>query len=388
MRGEWKEAPLSNVADFIDYRGKTPTKTMCGVPLVTAKLIKNNYIQEPEEFIAFDNYDSWMTRGIPQRGAIVFTTEAPLGKVAQIRTDDRLAFAQRVIILQAHNDSLENDFLFYLLQYDPVKARIQVRRTGTTVFGIKSAELKKVSVPLPPLPTQRAIAATLSCLDDKIELNNRINKKLEEMAQAIFKSWFVDFEPTQPFTEAVQVLGGGTPKTGNALFWNGSIPFFTPKDATGCYILSTEKTLTEQGINNCNSQLFPKNTVFVTARGTVGKLALAAVPMAMNQSCYALIGKSGYGQYFTYHLAQSVVEQLKKKASGAVFDAIVTRDFESEIVPIPPSDEIAAFEESATPIYEAILNNTRQSLSLAALRDALLPRLMSGELQIPKELAE
>jgi len=202
------------------------------------------------------------------------------------------------------------------------------------------------------------------------------------MAQAIFKSWFVDFESSKPFTKVVKVLGGGTPKTTTAEYWDGTIPFFTPKDAFGLYVLSTEKSLTEKGLNNCNSPLYPENTVFVTARGTVGKLIMAGVPMAMNQSCYALVGINGYGQYFVYHLALETIEHLKHKASGAVFDAIVTRDFESEIVVTPPIEAVESFEDKVKPIYEAILNNTNESIRLATLRDSLLPRLVSGELSV------
>ncbi|MCL2420780.1 MAG: restriction endonuclease subunit S, partial [Defluviitaleaceae bacterium] len=209
-----------------------------------------------------------------------------------------------------------------------------------------------------------------------------INHHLEQMAQAIFKSWFVDFEPSASFTEVVQVLGGGTPKTGLAEYWNGTIPFFTPKDALGTYVLTTEKTLTEEGLSKCNSRLYPTNTVFVTARGTVGKLALAGCPMAMNQSCYALVGTESYGQYYVYHLAQYVVENLKHKASGAVFDAIVTRDFEDEIAPTPTISEVQLFENRVAPFYETILNNVNENTQLAMLRDSLLPRLMSGELSV------
>jgi type I restriction enzyme S subunit len=132
---------------------------------------------------------------------------------------------------------------------------------------------------------------------------------------------------------------------------------FTTLLRTGSYTLTTEKFLTEAGLSNCNSRLYPINTVFVTARGTVGKLALAGCPMAMNQSCYALVGTEGFGQHYVYHLAQYVVESLKHKASGAVFDAIVTRDFESEIVPNLTVDEAHSFEEKVAPIYEALLNN-------------------------------
>ena len=202
------------------------------------------------------------------------------------------------------------------------------------------------------------------------------------MAQAIFKSWFVDFEPTKSFTDIVQVLGGGTPKTGVPEYWNGNTPFFTPKDALGTYALTTEKMLTDAGLSNCNSRLYSVNTVFVTARGTVGKLALAGCPMAMNQSCYALVGADGYSQYYVYHLAQHIIESLKHKASGAVFDAIVTRDFESEIVPAITVEDAHSFEKKVAPIYEAILNNVRECLRLTTLRDTLLPRLMSGELSV------
>jgi type I restriction enzyme S subunit len=209
-----------------------------------------------------------------------------------------------------------------------------------------------------------------------------LNHNLEQVARAIFKSWFVDFEPTKPFTEVVQVLGGGTPKTTNTEYWDGAIPFFTPKDTQILYVLSTEKTLTQRGLSSCNSRLYPINTVFVTARGTVGKLAIAGVPMAMNQSCYALVGNSGYGQHFVYHLALETVEHLKHKASGAVFDAIVTRDFESEIVTAPPLEAVNEFDNKVKPIYEAILNNEKDSARLTVMRDALLPKLMSGELSV------
>ncbi len=265
---------------------------------------------------------------------------------------------------------------YYLLK----SLNLNHRHIGTSQPLLTQEILNSIIVDLPSLPTQRTIAAILSSLDDKIANNNAINHNLEQMAQTIFKSWFVDFEPSKPFTEVVQVLGGGTPKTTTAEFWDGSIPFFTPKDTQGLYVLSTEKNLTEEGLNNCNSRLYPQSTVFVTARGTVGKLAIAGVPMAMNQSCYALIGNGGYGQHFVYNLALEVTEHLKHKASGAVFDAIVTRDFESEIVAAPPIEAVNEFENTVKPIYETILTNVNESDRLADLRDTLLPRLMSGEL--------
>ena len=170
---------LGDVCTFIDYRGKTPPKTKRGIPLVTAKIVKNGMIQEPQEFIAENYYDEWMRRGIPQKGAVVFTTEAPLGEVARIRTDDKLAFAQRIIVLEPKTKQLSADYLFYALQDRVLKSRIEARSTGTTVIGIKAAELKKVEIDLPSLEEQEKIAAILCSLDDKIELNNKINENLK-----------------------------------------------------------------------------------------------------------------------------------------------------------------------------------------------------------------
>ena len=286
-----------------------------------------------------------------------------------------------VLVMRAKQNCYPR-FLYYILSDDKFFDYATATGKGTKMpRGDKSAIMRYV-VPNIPIEGQKKIADTLSALDARIAENKKINHHLEQMAQAIFKSWFDCYDPSQPFTNAVQVLGGGTPKTGNESYWNGEIPFFTPKDTGSLYVLSTEKRLSEAGLSNCNSRLYPVNTVFVTARGTVGKLALAGCPMAMNQSCYALVSNGDYGQFYVYHLALTVVEKLKRKANGAVFDAIVTRDFETELVPAPATKEIKAFEDKIQPIFETILNNCKENVRLAELRDTLLPRLMSGELSV------
>lgn len=185
-----KACLLGDVCKFIDYRGKTPPKTNAGIPLITAKIIKHGAIQKPQEFIEESFYDEWMRRGIPKRGDVIFTTEAPLGEVAQIKTDEKLAFAQRVIILEADEIVLHSDYLFYALQDTVLKSRIEARSSGTTVFGIKASELKKVEIDLPAMETQKKIGELLSKIGDKIALNQQINKNLEEQAQAIYKERF------------------------------------------------------------------------------------------------------------------------------------------------------------------------------------------------------
>lgn len=185
-----------------------------------------------------------------------------------------------------------------------------------------------------------------------------------------------------PFTSIIQVLGGGTPKTGNQEYWNGEIPFFTPKDVGNPYVITTEKNITSLGLNNCNSRLYPVNTVFLTARGTVGKVSLSGVSMAMNQSCYALVGKDGLHQIVVYHYVLETVKALKHKASGAVFDAIITRDFDTETVPALSSEQIKDFIAIAEPLYSEIHNRVLENKRLSELRDTLLPKLMNGEIDV------
>jgi len=179
---------------LIDYRGKTPPKAESGVRLVTAKVIKDGFIQEERaEFISEGTYATWMKRGFPQQHDIVLTVEAPLGEVAQLRTTERIALAQRVILLRGDPNLIDQQFYFQAIKSPIVQAGLQQRATGTTVLGIKQSELRQVNIPYPPLVTQRKIAAILSAYDDLIENNLRRIKILEEMAQNLYREWFVKF---------------------------------------------------------------------------------------------------------------------------------------------------------------------------------------------------
>ena len=192
---EWKQDKLIDLLDsLIDYRGKTPRKVDKGIPLITAKIVKNGRIDTPTEFIDIKDYNSWMVRGFPKNGDVILTTEAPLGEVAQL-DDKKIALAQRIVCLRGKEGVLDNTFLKYFLLSSLGQARLKARETGTTVTGIKQSELKEVLIDYPPYKYQKQITSILKSLDDKIELNRRINENLEQQAQALFKSWFVDFEP-------------------------------------------------------------------------------------------------------------------------------------------------------------------------------------------------
>jgi len=191
---EWKLLTLEKAMELIiDYRGKTPKKTDYGIPLITAKIVKNGRILEPNEFISPEDYESWMRRGLPKPGDVVITTEAPMGEAAQL-DERKVALAQRLITLRGKNGILHNNFLRFVLQSPNVENELKKRESGTTVTGIKQKELRKVRLPIPPYGEQIKISEILMSLDDKIELNNQVNKTLEQIAQTLFKHWFIDFE--------------------------------------------------------------------------------------------------------------------------------------------------------------------------------------------------
>jgi type I restriction enzyme S subunit len=177
--------------------------------------------------------------------------------------------------------------------------------------------------------------------------------------------------------------GGGTPKTTVVAYWNGEYPFFTPRDVEdNIFVLDTKLHITESGLDSCSSKLFKKGTIFITARGTVGRVNIAAGNMAMNQSCYAVVPKLGVSYCFLHLYVLEQVKSLQAKSAGSVFDAIVSNDFTHLKSLVPPIDLANEFGKTATPIYEQILTLKQQNQKLAEFRDWLLPMLMNGQVKI------
>lgn len=287
---------------------------------------------------------------------------------------------QHVAIIRGKKDIVLSSYLLYFLQWKK-KYLLQLASDGATRNALTKSMIEQLEIELPTIEQQRKIAGVLDKIQEKIKLNQKINDNLEQQAAALFSSLYNRSNTEVRYTDLIQILGGGTPKTGETAYWNGNIAFFTPKDVGTPYTFITEKTITEEGLSHCNSRLYPVNTVFVTARGTVGKVGLSGVPMAMNQSCYALVGKETH-QLLVYFYTLKAVDRLKHKASGAVFDAITTRDFDSEQIMKLSDDDAKAFLCVAEPMFQEILNNSIENLRLSTLRDFLLPKLMSGEIDV------
>lgn len=307
------------------------------------------------------------------------------GKTAMVNVldKDEIGFGStEYIVFRSKTGLTDEQFVYYLVCSPIVREPAIKSMVGSSGRQrVQTDVVNNLEINFPPLDAQRNIGNILKAIDDKITLNKMINENLQQQAIALFTNYYEQSNTEVGFTDLIQILGGGTPKTGESTYWNGDIPFFTPKDVGSPYTLTTEKTITEDGLSHCNSRLYPVNTVFVTARGTVGKIGLAGVPMAMNQSCYALTGKNLH-QLLVYFYTLKAVDRLKHKASGAVFDAIITRDFETEQVFKLSEDDTNTFIKIAEPMYQSILNNSVENQRLIALRDSLLPKLMSGEIDV------
>ncbi len=303
-------------------------------------------------------------------------------------------------------------YIYYWLKNRKDYLFQQAGVTRTPILNKTNFSDIKINVPT-DRDVQDRVADLLVSIDKKIELNNSINAELEAMAKTLYDYWFVQFdfpdEKGRPYKSSggkmvynktlkrkipegwydsnilavADLLGGGTPTKKKPEYWTGMIPFFTPTDANGTiYKYSTEDYITDEGLKKSSTKLFDKNTVFITARGSVGKLVLAGVKMAMNQSCYALKAKEGISYSFLFYLTRELIHHLEVKSSGSVFNSIVSNDIEYTNLSIPDSIVITNFAKIIEPAFERIANNTIESEQLSQLRDWLLPMLMNGQVTV------
>ena len=412
---EWKQYRLIEVLDaLIDYRGKTPKKTTSGIPLITAKIIKNGRIETPTEFISVDDYDSWMVRGFPKVGDVVLTTEAPLGEVAQLDDAD-IALAQRVVTLRGKSGVLNNTYLKYYFRSNVGLQRLKARETGTTVTGIKQSELREVIVDVPPYEVQVEIARVLKSLDDKIEVNRQINDNLEQQAQALFKSWFVDFEPFKNgefvdselgripkgwkltyISEIIHVLETGRRPKGGVGEIKGGIPSVGAEHIKGIgnYDYSKTKYINEEFASSLKTGKIKgyelliykdggKPGYFIPNYSIFGE-GYPFEECFLNEHVFKLdFGDKGYNAfcYFYFH-TDYVMNYLNAQGGKAAIPGINKQDVENILVFAPENEVVMKFSKFVLPLIKQILMNCNESRRLAELRDTLLPKLMSGELKV------
>lgn len=318
-----------------------------------------------------------------------------------------------MVLIKVNQKKISSQYLLFALQSEFVQKQIKKSdRTGSIVSNLCLPDLRALEIPI--LGNTSGIAATLKAITDKISLNSRINTELEAMAKTLYDYWFVQFDfpdaNGKPYRASggkmvynpalkreipegweagnvlsvADLLGGGTPTKTKPEYWNGTIPFFTPSDSDkNIYSLETEYYITEEGLKKSSTRLFEKHTVFITARGSVGRLALNAVPMAMNQSCYALRAKDGISYTFLFFLTKELIHHLEVKASGSVFNSIVSSDIKFTNFALPKDQSIIEnFAAIAEPVFEKIEAATEKNRQLSSLRDWLLPMLMNGQVTV------
>lgn len=414
----WNQYILDEVCTVTDCLHKTAPTVEYETPyrmLRTANIRNGKIDAGSTRSVTKETFVEWTVRGTLDQGDVILTREAPMGEVGIIRDEQYNFFlGQRLLQLKANRSIITPEFLYYSLQGRYLQHQIMMHEgTGSVVSNIRIPLLKKMKIHVPDLATQLKVTESLTVIDRKMEVNEKIVSTIERLTQTLFKRWFVDFEfpneignpykssggemveselgmipkhfKIEHLAESVNFLSGGTPKTMTEEYWGGHIPFFTPKDITGSvYVTDTEKSITDLGLSNCNSKLYPKDTLFLTARGTVGKLNLANTEMAMNQSCFAMQHKED-NQYFLYFLVKTLLREIIQGSTGAVFNAINLKDLNSLKVINPSKDLACKYDNLVEPIFKMLSEKEEENISLKNLRDTLLPKLLSGEIELPDE---
>lgn len=309
---------------------------------------------------------------------------------------------------------------YCLLTYD-----INGMDSGSAIPSTSREAFYKLPVRVPPLKVQQAIAGILGALDDKIELNRRTNKTLEEIAQALFKSWFINFDPVRAkaaghkpqglkseiaalfpssfenselgkipkgwkvaaISDFADVVGGSTPDTKESTYWDGgSHNWATPKDLSALSVpvlLETERCITDQGLAQIGSGLHPAGSILLSSRAPIGYLAINQVPVAVNQGFIVMRPRKGISEHFLLRWAESAHETILSRANGSTFLEISKAAFRPIQLIMPDMEIHLAFDRICRQQFERVVISEKESSTLASLRDVLLPKLISGDLKVP-----
>ena len=389
----WKETELGQIADVqtgpFGSQLKNEQYITGGTPVVTVEHIKDFRITD-FDFPSITNEDKErLSKYLMKSGDILFTRVGSVDLSAYVsEKQNGWMFSSRMLRVRP-NDEINSRFLSYYFQQKSFRDYILNISVGATMPSINTEILKGIPISYPPIPEQIAIASVLSSLDNKIGLLHRQNATLEKMAETLFRQWFVE-EAKEDWEEislhdAIELIGGGTPKTSINEYWDGNIKWLSGGDIASNhknFVVNSEKSITELGLKNSSAKLIPKFSTVISARGTVGKYCLLSEPMAYSQSNYGILPKYKDCFFFTYLLVAHSVDELQSAAYGSVFDTITTNTFKGLKITLPDEEDIIRFNESIEPYFSKILTNQTQIRTLTALRDTLLPKLMIGEVRV------
>lgn len=393
---EWREVKLGEVSEvtsskrifYSDY-------VSAGVPFWRSKEVIEKFNGKPistDLYISPEKYFEIKAKfGVPKKNDILLTSVGTLGIPYLVQDDEAFYFKDGNLtwIRNIDDARLHPKYLYKWIASQAGRDSLREITIGSTQEALTIVGLKNLNLLLPPVREQKAIAAVLSDLDDKIDLLHSQNKTLEAMAETLFRQWFVE-EAKENNEESsllnfVELVGGGTPKTSMPEYWGGNIPWLSGGDISTNhkgFVSASEKSITTAGLDNSSAKLLPKFATVISARGTVGKYCMLASDMAFSQSNYGILPRISGCYFFTYLLVNHVVEELQSAAYGSVFDTITTSTFREARFAIPPIDKVQEFDCSVASIFGKKLENQKQIRILETLRDTLLPKLMSGEVRV------
>ena len=408
---EWKEVTLGDLCEISSSKRIFAKEYQSdGVPFYRGKEIiakqKGNAISN-ELFISRNRYEEIKARyGVPQQRELLLTSVGTLG-VPYVIKEEEFYFKDGNLTWFRHFNGLDVEYLYYWFLSPYGKNEINTKAIGSTQKALTIDSLSKFDIKIPAnLDDQRRIASILSSLDRKIELNNKINADLEEMAQAIFKNWFVDFEPFKDgkfvdselgmipegwkvgrLDEIADVVGGSTPSKAKPEYYTQKgIAWLTPKDLSNhpaVYTSRGEIDITEEGYNSTSTKLMPKGTILFTSRAPIGYISIAQNDICTNQGFKSLVPKKA-GTCFLYCFLKYVTPEIENKSTGSTFKEASGSLMKSLQVIMPEQKVFEDFETIVSPLFARIESLEKENSCLSLLRDTLLPRLMSGELEVPE----
>lgn len=418
----WQALTLAEAGvTLLDCDHKTPEAVDVGWPYVGIPQMKSGRIDfSTARQISHDDLITWTRKTKYQQDDVILSRRTNPGVTAVDDTGTEFALGQNLVLLRADGRRVYPPFLRWLVRGPEWWVQIdKFINVGAVFSSLRCRDVPNFELTIPPLPEQRAIAATLGALDDKIELNRKMNATLEAMARALFRDWFVDFGPTRAKMEGrapylspdlwarfpdrlddqgkpegwevstigdeVRVVGGSTPSTKEPDFWDGGINWATPKDLSTLaapVLLETSRTITSAGLAKISSGLLPVGSLLLSSRAPIGYLAIAETPVAINQGFIGMICDKRISNVFAWLWTLENMEAILAKANGSTFQEINKGNFRPLPMVVAPDPVLRVFDATATPLYQRIAKNERESRTLAQTRDLLLPRLMSGELRV------
>ena len=404
MNADWPRLKIEDIAVKVGMGPfgssiKVSTFVPEGIPVISGQHLHKTRLEDTEyNFITPEHAEELRNANV-FRGDVIFTHAGSIGQAAYIPDDsryERYVLSQRQFFMRCDKQKVWPEFIAYYFSSTEGQHNLLANTSSTGVPSIARpvTYLRSIKIPVPPLPVQRAIAHILGTLDDKIELNRRMNETLEAIARSIFKAWFVDSTADglpdgwklSTIGESAQVVGGGTPSTKELAYWEGgTVNWVTPKDLAALsnpVLLDTDRRITELGAKQISSGVLPKGTVLLSSRAPIGYLVISEIPVAINQGFIAMICDGELPNHYIMQWTQANMDIIEGRANGTTFLEISKSSFRPIPIIVPPSDILKRFTEQAEAIHQKIVSNLKESHTLATMRDALLPKLLSGEIRV------